>query len=557
MHMADVINGVTVAQICEMINLLNPCMDDYVYVYDLANDFYYISPSATERFCLPSSTFNDVVANHAKFVYEPDLAILQEDLAELVEGKKDSHNLHYRWLSVNHEPIWINCRGQVIRQDGKPLYMIGCINETGKRQQADNVSGLLGISHLKSFISKDNFTLPDGYMLRLGLDDFKEINEKLGIEYGDMLLKRTAECIADCLLPDQRLYRAGSDEFLIADFNGRTVDDATTQYKRIRQSIDHFVEDNNYEAVFTISGGILPNAACRDYGFNGIMKFSEFTMNEAKRDGKNRSCIFDQQKYEKFLRRRRLTQLIRKSITNNFEGFEAYLQPLFCAEDNSLYGAEALMRFKTEEFGMVSPGEFIPVLEESGLIIPVGKWMLHESLELCNKIHKIDPHFRISINISYIQVLKSNIIAEILTAVTEHSIVPSTVIIELTESGLVAPDARVTKLWSRMKDKGIKLALDDFGTGYSNFHYLNELKPDIIKIDRTFTVKAVQNEYEYNLLSLISNMVHSMNLKVCVEGIETADELGKMKGLLPDYCQGYLFGRPCPYDEFVEKYLCS
>lgn len=557
MHMADVINGVTVAQICEIINLLNPCMDDYVYVYDLVNDFYYISPSATERFCLPASTFNDVVANHAKFVYEPDLTILQDDLAELVEGKKDSHNLHYRWLSVNHEPIWINCRGQVIRQDGKPLYMIGCINETGKRQQADNVSGLLGISHLKSFISKDNFTLPDGYILRLGLDDFKEINEKLGIEYGDMLLKRTAECITGCLLPDQRLYRAGSDEFLIADFSGRTVHDATTQYKHIRQSIDQFVEDNNYEAVFTISGGILPNAACRDYGFNGIMKFSEFTMNEAKRDGKNRSCIFDQQKYEKFLRRRRLTQLIRKSITNNFEGFEAYLQPLFCAEDNSLYGAEALMRFKTEEFGMVSPGEFIPVLEESGLIIPVGKWMLHESLELCNKIHKINPHFRISINISYIQVLKSNIIAEILTAVTEHSIVPSTVIIELTESGLVAPDARVTKLWSRMKDKGIKLALDDFGTGYSNFHYLNELKPDIIKIDRTFTVKAVQNEYEYNLLSLISNMVHSMNLKVCVEGIETTDELGKMKELLPDYCQGYLFGKPCPYDEFVEKYLCS
>ena len=554
--MADVTNGVTVEQICEVINLLNPCMDDYVYVYDLINDFYYISPSATERFCLPASTFNNVVANHAKFVYEPDVAILQTDLSELVAGKKDFHDLHYRWLSVNHEPIWINCRGQVIRQDGKPQYMIGCINETGRRQQADNVSGLLGISHLKSIISRDDFMLPDGYMLRLGLDDFKEINEKLGVEYGDMLLRRTAECIESCLLPDQSLYRAGSDEFLIVDLTERTIEDAQIQYKLVRQSIDKFVEDNNYEAVFTISGGILSNADCRNYGFNGIMKFSEFAMNQAKRDGKNRSYIFNQENYEKFLRRRRLTQLIRKSITNNFEGFEAYLQPLFCAQDNSLYGAEALMRFNTEEFGMVSPGEFIPVLEETGLIIPVGKWMLNESLELCNQIHQIDPSFRISINISYIQVLKSNIITEILTAVTEHSVVPSTVIIELTESGLVTPDARVTKLWARMKDKGIKLALDDFGTGYSNFHYLNELKPDIIKIDRTFTVKAIQNEYEYNLLSLISNMVHSMNLKVCVEGIETTDELGKLKELFPDYCQGYLFGKPCPYDEFVEKYLC-
>lgn len=556
-RMADVMNDIAIAQICEMINLLNPCMDDYVYVYDLVNDFYYISPSAAERFCLPASTFNDVVANHAKFVYEPDIAVLQSDLAELLDGKKDFHNLHYRWLSVHREPIWINCRGQVIRKDGKPLYMIGCINEIGKRQQADNVSGLLGISHFKALFSNDDFSLPDGFILRLGLDDFKEINEKLGIEYGDMLLRRTAECISECLLPGQKLYRAGSDEFLIADFDGRTADDATAQYRCIRQAIDKFVEDNNYEAVFTISGGILPNDACKNCGFNGVMMFSEFSLSEAKRDGKNHSCIFDQAKYDKFLRRRRLTQLIRKSITHDFEGFEAYLQPLFNTDTNSLYGAEALMRFKTEEFGMVSPGEFIPVLEESGLIIPVGKWMLNKSLELCNRIHQIDPNFRISINISYIQVLKSNIIAEILTAVTEHSIVPSTVIIELTESGLVAPDNRVTKLWSSMKDQGIKLALDDFGTGYSNFHYLNELKPDIIKIDRTFTVKAVQNEYEYNLLSLISNMVHSMNLKVCVEGIETTDELGKMKELLPDYCQGYLFGKPCPYDEFVEKYLCS
>lgn len=555
--MADVIKSISVDQLCEVINLLNPCMDDYVYVYDLVNDFYYISPSATKRFCLPAATFNDVVASHEKFVYGPDFAALQEDLCQLLEGKKDFHNLHYRWLSVDNEPIWINCRGQIIRQDGKPLYMIGCINETGRRQQADNVSGLLGVSNLKSIISAENFVLPDGYMLRLGLDDFKEINEKLGIEYGDILLKRAAVCITSCLLPEQTIYRAGSDEFMIADISGRTVADATAQYKHIRQAIDQFVEENNYEAVFTISGGIVKNADCRESGFSSIMKFSEFAMNEAKRNGKNRSCIFEMENYEKFLRRRRLTQLIRKSITNNFAGFEAYLQPLFCVEDNSLYGAEALMRFKTEEFGMVSPGEFIPVLEESGLIIPVGKWMLHESLELCNKIHQINPHFRISINISYIQVLKSNIIAEILTAVTEHSIVPSTVIIELTESGLVAPDARVTKLWSRMKDQGIKLALDDFGTGYSNFHYLNELKPDIIKIDRTFTVKAVQNEYEYNLLSLISNMVHSMNLKVCVEGIETTDELGKMKELFPDYCQGYLFGRPCPYNEFVEKYLCQ
>jgi EAL domain-containing protein (putative c-di-GMP-specific phosphodiesterase class I) len=106
-----------------------------------------------------------------------------------------------------------------------------------------------------------------------------------------------------------------------------------------------------------------------------------------------------------------------------------------------------------------------------------------------------------------------------------------------------------------MKESGIRLALDDFGTGYSNFHYFNDLNPDIIKIDRSFTVKAMENDYEYTLLSLIANMAHEMNIKVCVEGIETIDEFNKMKQLSPNYCQGYYFGEPCPYDEFVAKFI--
>lgn len=171
------------------------------------------------------------------------------------------------------------------------------------------------------------------------------------------------------------------------------------------------------------------------------------------------------------------------------------------------------------------------------------------------KYRKKIPDFKISINISYVQIVKSNIIAEILNAVDYYQIPPATVIIELTESGIVELDTRITKLWQRLKERGIRLALDDFGTGYSNFHYLNELKPDIIKIDRTFTLKAVANDYEFKMLSLMSNMVHSMDLRICVEGVENTTELSRMKELLPDYYQGYYFGKPCPYQEFSEKFV--
>ena len=546
---------ISVEQICAIIDEMYHCMDDYLYVYDIINDFYYISPNAAERFDMPSNNFNNVLEAHHRFVFPDDMPVLQKDFDKIVSGECKSHNLQYRWMSKDHKPIWINCRGTVSYEGDRPAFMVGCINEIGKTQKADNISGLLGLASLQQFLETYKDALPKGFVIRLGLDDFKEINEKLGSDYGDMLLRETAKYIGDCLLENQKLYRAVSDEFIIIDFDGNSTEQAVEEYKSIRHAIDSFVEANHYEAVFTISGGILEAEDCIANNFTDIMKFSEFALNEAKRRGKNCCYIFTHKDYDKFLRKRHLTQLLRRSVTRDFEGFEAYLQPLFATSSNELYGAEALMRFRTDEYGMVSPAEFIPVLEETGLIMPVGKWMLHKSLELCNTIHKYIPNFRISINISYIQVLKSSIISDILSAVDEHSISPSTVIIELTESGLVTADSRIDKLWSRMKEEGIRLALDDFGTGYSNFNYLKDLKPDIIKIDRSFTMKAIENPYEFNLLSLIANMAHNMELKVCIEGIENLEELDKIKNISPDYCQGYYFGRPCPFNEFMETYI--
>lgn len=550
-------DNITVEQLCAVIDLLHPCMDDYLYVYDLANDYYYISEEALKHFKMPGVEFHHVVENHTKFVYPPDVELLQKDLEEVLAGRKDFHNLQYRWVSRSGEPIWINCRGYVVKKaDGTPDYMIGCINEIGAKQKADNVSGLLGMSSMQSFFEQHvSSDVCHGFLTRLGLDDFKEINEKLGIDYGDMVLRKTAECITACILPGQTLYRAMADEFLILDINGRSVQEATQQYHNIRRAIDHFVKNNHYEAVFTLSAGILDGSSCEGDNFSDIMRFSEFSLNEAKRRGRNRAYVFEEQDYDKFMRRKHLTRLLRRSVNNDFEGFEAYLQPLFHTKTKTLYGAEALMRYHAQEYGMVSPQEFIPLLEETGLIIPVGKWMLHRSLELCHEIQQSIPDFRISINISYIQVMKSNIISELLTAIEYHQVDPHTVIVELTESGLLSADSRVAKLWTKLKEKGIRLALDDFGTGYSNFHYLNDLHPEIIKIDRSFTVKAVENDYEYKLLSLMSDMVHGMDVKVCVEGIENPDELEKMLHVSPDYCQGYYFGKPCSYQEFTDTFI--
>lgn len=540
-------------QICNMIDLLRPCMNDYLYVYDFIHDFYYISSRATSRFLLPSHSFTNVISNLQKVVYPDDFPVLQEELCSLLSGEQTFHNLEYRWMDLNGSPIWVNCCGQLVQKNGKPIYMVGCLNEIGKQQRADNISGLLSKASFQHYVQAHP-AIDCGYVLHLGLDDFKKINQKYGVEYGDMILKKSAECISSCISSTQKLYRIVADEFIIIDLSS-SVEEAKALYHQIRLSINRFVEENYFNAVYTISGGILSLANAPDASFSTIMKLSEFALNEAKCQGKNRYYVFAEEDYSRFLRKQDLTFILRQAVYHDFEGFEVYFQPLYHTTTRTIYGAEALMRFHSEKYGMVSPNEFIPILEETKLMIPAGRWIMKEALAACHEIQQKIPNFRININISHIQIMNSDIINEVVATVNEYGISPSDVVLELTESGLLESDARFTRLWSLLKNKGIHLALDDFGTGYSNFHYLNDLRPDIIKIDRSFTAKALENDYEYNLLSLMSGMVHDLNLKICVEGIETAEEQVRISGLYPDFEQGFFFGKPCTYQQFRAKYV--
>lgn len=543
-------------QFKNFIDILNPCIDDYIYIYDIKNDFYCISANALERFLLPDSQFHNVAANLKKLTYANDFGILDADLQQILDKEKNFHNLQYRWLDKNGQAVWINCRGNVILdEDDNPEFLVGCINEIGLKQKADNVSGLLGESSLQNEINNYSENRLNGFMLRLGIDNFKEVNENKGIDYGDKILHETATCIEAVMLPNQKLYRIVADEFVVMDYSDRGIEDAKALYERIRARINSFIEENGYEVFFTISAGILDFTKVEDQTYFNLMKWSEFALNEAKRTGKNKCCIFEKDGYVAFLRRRQLICIMRRAIGHNFEGFEAYFQPIMDIKNNYLFSAETLMRFHTEELGMVSPAEFIPLLEESGLIIPVGKWILYQAMEACSKIQKKIPDFRVNVNLSYVQVLKSNILDEIISGVKKYGLKPGSLVVELTESGFFETNSSFTNFCRGLKEYGIPLALDDFGTGYSNFHYLYNLSPNTIKIDRSFTLKALNNDYEYNLLQHMVDMTHSIDLKMCIEGIETKQELNKICEMGPDYIQGYYFGKPCALEQFMSDYI--
>lgn len=549
-------NPITYTQFGQIIDMLNVCMDDYIYIFDFRDDKYYISPSATERFRIECPEFYFTREAAEKFVHPADCEAILHDVGDLKSKKKNFHSMQYRWLDKEGNPVWISCRGHVIDdENGVPEYLVGCVNEIGRVRKADNVSGLLGNPELQRELEEREMSNLNGFLMRVGIDDFKEINEAQGMEYGDMILRKTAECISNVIRPDQKLYKIVADEFVIADFSGRDVSKAVDLYDAIQKEISYFIRRNGYEVVYTVSAGILRLDDAEEKNYANLIKLSEFALNEAKTGNKNKYYIYEENDYQAFLKRRQLICILRHSVNNQYKGFEVYYQPVVDMKGKRLSGAEALLRFSSEETGPISPAEFIPLLESSGLIIPVGRWVLDTAMQACSDLQKILPDFRISVNLSYIQVLKSNVLNDILTGVMRYGLKPGSVMIELTESGFLEANENFLNFCEGLRRYGIPLALDDFGTGYSNFRYLYNLNPHTLKIDRSFTVKALQSEYEYNLLHHMADMTKSIHTKFCIEGIETSQELNKICGLGPDYIQGYYFGKPCPFDDFMKKYI--
>lgn len=559
--MLDSVLNMSKKQIEDAIRILNPCMNDYLYVFDLKEDYYVISKHATERFMLPSDKFYNATKKHEDFVYPEDISMLCKEIKLIKEGKKKFHDMKYRWLDKHNNPIWINCRGSVLFDENtQPHYLVGCINEIGVKPEADNVSGLLGEYVLDRYI-KDTCTdnIPDGFIIRMSIDNFSTINADFGMSYGDFILKRTAECILESIKTTQKLFKAGSDEFIIVDFNGSSINEAVDIYKQCKKHINNFIENNRYNTIYTLSAGII-NTRDITLEEENYVKLSEFALKTAKDNGRNNYYIYSKTDYDSYKRKLYISKALHNAVNEDFKGFQVFYQPVVDASTYMLTGAEALMRFSIKKEGVdeceyISPVEFIPVLEETGLIIPAGRWILEQSAKQCSIWNEHVKDFRVNINVSYIQVMKSDVFSDIMSVIDKYSLQPSCIGIELTESGYLDSSTHFNHLWRKLKDNGVYVILDDFGTGYSNLHCLSDLKPNYIKIDRTFTLKALRNKYDYELMTYIIDMAHSLGLKLCIEGVETSDDLRQLRDPGADYIQGYLFGKPYPAVEFEKRYV--
>ena len=395
-----------------------------------------------------------------------------------------------------------------------------------------------------------------GALLYLDLDDFKHINDGLGHQYGDVLLKSISHALKRINGIENTCYRMGGDEFVII-----IPPDSYPRFGNIVEDIKKifskpwFLKDADYYC--TMSMGIVTFPDAGD-SVTDLIKKADIAMYEAKKTGKNRVETYREGNDSVSGRRLDMEKNMRDATVEGYREFEVYYQPIIDIQGGKdvCAGAEALIRWNSAKLGFISPAEFIPLAEYLGLINPIGNYVLTEACTRCKHWNDTGyPDYKVNVNLSVVQLLQPDIVETVEKALADTGLSPKNLTLEVTESLAINDMDRMKEILNRIKALGVSLALDDFGTGYSNFHYLNELRPDIIKIDRSFTAKAIKDAKEYDLLKRFCTMIHRLNIKICIEGVETEDEWEKIRLMDPDYSQGYLWGKPCSFDELLTSLI--
>jgi diguanylate cyclase (GGDEF)-like protein len=541
-------------------SVLGNCSDDYFFLWDIENDRMLISTNAQLKFDLPGGSFSNVLKVLENVSDPEDFAFVKEEMLEIQHREKSTHNVEYRWIDRNGNRIWLSSRASVIYSDDEKVYLMGRISEISRKNKIDGVTGLYLSNSLK--LSLSNYMLETdlhGYIIIFGIDSFKNINEKYGTEIGDAILKNTAECITNAFKNENvnfRCFRMNGDEIaVLVDRSEMTdsVDPATESYRSVRKFIDNSPITVEQHIYYSVSAGIIyfDNSNLMD---ELLIEKAEYALHHAKTLGRNSSCVFDSKVFRDYLHSLDVREALCRDVDNNFHGFEMYYQPIANIKEHKVLGAEALIRWTSDQYGFMIPAEFVPILEDSGLIIPLGRWIINTSIKQCREWMQYIPDFRMNINLSFVQLKKSAVLQDIKRAMKKYQMSWKNVMFEVTESGELEKGNSI-QILKNFKNENLNLAIDDFGTGYSNLRYVKEMTFDLVKIDQSFIRDIRENKYDYIVVKQFTELAHMLNLKVCYEGVETKDDFDFVLQLDPDYIQGYYFAKPLPAAEFEEKFI--
>lgn len=388
-------------------------------------------------------------------------------------------------------------------------------------------------------------------VLFIDLDRFKPVNDILGHAVGDLVLKDVAARLKRALREEDTLARIGGDEFTVILEDVARREDAVRVADRILAAVTPPIEVAGQEVVVGASVGI---ALSPDDGADAatLVKNADMAMYRAKQSGRGVFCFFADEIAATASARLRMEGALRHALERG--EFRLFLQPQVDAENGRLVGAEALLRWRNEQFEGVGPDTFVPVLEETGLIFPVGEWVLAEACRAARSwpaVHGVQ--LRIAVNLSGRQLHNADPAALVARVLSETGLAAGRLELELTESVVMEHAGATVERLKALDALGVSLVVDDFGTGYSSLSYLKAFPIRALKIDRSFVRDITEDEGDRAIAAAVISLAHSLNLHVVAEGVERADQLAVLRDLGCDLAQGYLFGRPEPAEDFAAR----